>query len=44
MVPFLHINQHYDERSRETVLLVTDNVPIDDSVFTTPKMMRRYER
>jgi hypothetical protein len=44
MVPFLHINQHYDERSRETVLLVTDNVPIDDSVFATPKTMRRYER
>ena len=27
-VPFLHINQHYDERSRETVTLVQDNVPM----------------
>jgi hypothetical protein len=43
-VPFLHINQHYDERSRETVLLVQDNVPIDDSIFAKPKTMRRLER
>jgi hypothetical protein len=43
-VPFLHINQHYDERSRETVMLVQDNVPIDDSVFAKPKTMRRFER
>lgn len=43
-VPFLHINQHYDERSREAVTLVQDNVPIDDSVFNKPKTVRRFER
>ena len=43
-VPFLHINQHYDERSRETVTLVQDNVPIDDSVFLKPRTVRRFER
>lgn len=44
MVPFLHINLHHNEKSRETVLLVQDNVPIDDSVFTKPKTARQFQR
>jgi hypothetical protein len=43
-VPFLHINQHYDERSREAVTMVQDNVPIDDSAFAKPKTIRRTDR
>lgn len=43
-VPFLHINLHYDEKARETVTLVQDNVPIDDTVFVKPKTARRFER
>jgi hypothetical protein len=43
-VPFLHINQHYDERSREIVTLVQDNVAIDDSAFAKPKTMRSTAR
>jgi hypothetical protein len=43
-VPFLHINQHYDEKSREIVTLVQDNVPMDDSVFVKPKTMRGLAR
>jgi hypothetical protein len=43
-VPFLHINQHYDEKSREIVTLVQDNVPIDDSIFAKPRTVRSPAR
>lgn len=43
-VPFLHLDQHFDEKSREVVTIVQDNVPIDDSVFTIPKTTRKTDR
>jgi hypothetical protein len=43
-VPFLHLDQHFDEKSREVVTIVQDNVPIDENAFVKPKTTRRYER
>jgi hypothetical protein len=39
--PFLHIDQHFDEKSRESVTLIQDNVPIDDAVVARPKTSRQ---
>jgi photosynthetic reaction center cytochrome c subunit len=43
-VPFLHLDQHFDEKSREVVTIVQDNVPIDESAFVKPNTTRRYQR
>jgi hypothetical protein len=43
-VPFRHFNQHYDEKSDQSVSLVQNNVPIDDAVFAKPKTMRQFAR